>query len=129
MTQDKETASIASRYEDGLERVYNRLGFKEQVCPICSVNSREGIMEFRYSIVQQEPICDSILLKCKTCKHIVVFGLPMTSAEFEHEVEERNGTWFTPHWKDGSDPDSIVVDRLVKLGYIEYEYRRSKGVT
>jgi hypothetical protein len=112
------------KYESGLERIYSRLGFMEQVCPICFVNGREGIMEFRYSIVQQEPVCDNILLKCKTCKHIVMFGIPMISAELEHEISERDGTWFTPHWKNGSDPDTIQLERLVALGYIEYEYRR-----
>ena len=48
------------KYESGLERIYSRLGFIEQVCPICFVNGREGIMEFRYSIVQQEPVADCI---------------------------------------------------------------------
>ena len=114
------------KYESGLERIYSRLGFIEQVCPICFVNGREGIMGFRYSIVQQEPVADGIILKCKTCKHIALFGVPMTSAEFEYETKERKGTWFTPHWKDGSDPDEIVLQRLIDLGYLEYEYRRTR---
>jgi len=114
------------KYESGLDRIYSRLGFIEQVCPICFVNGREGIMGFRYSIVQQEPVADNILMKCGECKYVSVFGIPMTSGEFENEKEQRGGTWFTPYWQDGSDPDEVLLNRLVDLGYMEYEYRRTR---
>ncbi len=116
------------KFEAGLERIYNRLGFKEQNCPICFANGREGIMVFRYSVVQQEPVADAVIMKCGTCRFCSAFGLPLTSEQFEDELSERGGTWFTPHWKDGSDPDEIVVKRLQELGYLEYEYRRQGSV-
>ena len=50
----------------------------------------------------------------------------MTSGEFENEKEQRGGTWFTPYWQDGSDPDEVLLNRLVDLGYMEYEYRRTR---
>ena len=114
------------KFEEGLERIHTRLGFEEQNCPVCFTNGRRGIMGFRYSIVQQEPVADNILMKCGVCKHISVFGIPMTSEEFENEKEQRGGTWFTPYWQDGSDPDEVLLNRLVDLGYMEYEYRRTR---
>lgn len=115
------------KFLEGLERIKRRFGaaFDGQKCPICAANGRIGTMRFRYSVVQQEPLADCVLMKCEVCKFISVHGLPISSEEFEVEVKERDGTWFTPHWKDGSDPSQIIVDRLTDLGYIEYEYRRS----
>jgi hypothetical protein len=116
-----------SRYKEGLSRLLTRLGFDSQNCPVCHANGRSGTMTFRYSIVQQEPVADNIILKCRTCKHLAGFGIPMSSADLEKEIELREGTWFTPHWKSGSDPDEIILKRLEELGYIEYEYRRMEG--
>lgn len=113
------------RYPESVERVGQRLGFLEQVCPICLANGRDGRLTFRYSVIQQEPVCENVLLKCMTCRHLAGFGVPITSEQFNQEYYLRgNKTWLTPYFGDGSDPDKIIMERLAALGYIEYGYRR-----
>lgn len=103
-----------------MNRIRARLN-KPRICPFCQTE-----MMFRHSVISQYPLADAIYMKCPKCFFVAGFGIPIDNKTFELEKKERDGTWFSPYWKNGNDPEHLIAEKLQALGYIEYEYVKNR---
>lgn len=104
-------------YERTLHRLYSvRPSMECGLTPGC-----QGSMKPRHSTLSyatQEPYVEDIQVKCTDCLTTQKHGLGLTEAEFEEELDLRDGEKivnFISAWSDVS----IVEQRLDALGYKE----------
>ena len=93
-----------------------------KICPVCIFKNprQENVMKPRFSTLGHHKnlfYVDNVTMKCRTCKLLLTFGVPISKADYETELEERKKLGLGK--SVGAElEDSFMWERLRVLGYL-----------